>query len=203
MPSKNTIKTYLSNQHYHAYNRGWNRTEIFCDQSDYHKFESLLAGALSAKAAIDLKGRQRKHFKDIIDLNAYCLMPNHFHLLVYQRDERAAAKLLQSICTAYTMYFNKKYKRRGPLFENRFKAVLIVGDTQLLHISRYIHLNHSHYKIWPHSSYGDYINGIAHEWVTKEPIMQLFDSAEQYAKFVDDYAQIQRENDRLKLLQHI
>ena len=73
-------------------------------------------------------------------------MGNHFHLLLYQVTESGVRELMTSVLTAYTMYFNKRHKRRGPLFESTFKAVIVLEDTQLMHITRYIHLNHSHYK---------------------------------------------------------
>jgi putative transposase len=199
MPGKNTIKDYIPDHYYHVYNRGWNRGAIFLDQEDYEQFEYLLGRALSRTPSKDSKGREYKWLRDDLDLNAYCLMPNHFHMLVYQRTEQGITKLVQSVCTAYTMYFNKRYKRRGSLFENRFKAVPIFRDNQLQHISRYIHLNHKNFRAWPHSSYGDYLNpAAAREWLAPQPILDIFDSIEQYRSFVLDYEQAQREHDILK-----
>ena len=199
MPGKNTLKVYVLDYFYHIYNRGWNRTEIFLDELDYLYFERLLAQRLSPSPVKDAKGREYMWLRGKIDLVSYCLMPNHFHLLVYQRDIKGVSKLLQSVCTAYTIYFNKKYKRRGPLLENRFKAVLIQFDAQLQHITRYIHLNHKDFRTWPHASYKDYLSPKAtREWVQPQPILDLFDNIEQYKIFVDDYEALQRENDKLK-----
>lgn len=199
MPGKNTIKVYLADHYYHIYNRGWNRSEIFHDESDYLYLERLIARYLSPKPFKDPKGREYVSLRDCLDLNAYCLMPNHFHMLVYQRKEQGMTKFIQSVYTAYTMYFNKKYKRRGSLFENRFKAVEILTDSQLQHITRYIHLNHRDFRIWKHSSYHDYLNANqGREWLTPQSILKIFDSVKQYEEFVLDYEEAQRERDALK-----
>ena len=125
-------------------------------------------------------------------------MPNHFHMLVCIRTESAATKFISSVMTAYTMYFNKKYKRRGPLCENRFKAVIILQDDQLMHITRYIHLNKADYKTWPWSSYRDYLNENPRNWLEPGLILELFPSKPPYAEFVDDCAGVQREHDSIK-----
>jgi len=199
VPGKNTIKVYISNHYYHVYNRGWNRTAIFLDSSDYEYFEYLFARSLSPYPLKDPKGRQYKWFREELDLNAYCLMPNHIHMLVYQYTEHGITKLIQSICTAYTMYFNKKYIRRGPLFENRFKAVPVFRDSQLQHISRYIHLNHKDFRTWPYSSYPDYLGlNESRNWLKPQSVLDIFNSKEEYEAFVLDYEQAQRERDSLK-----
>lgn len=197
MPTKNRVKVYVSDMYYHLYNRGWNRTAIFREDEDFTQFEWLLARHLSPQPVQDAKGREYRHLRPTVDLIAYCLMPNHFHLLVYQRDDHAIAQLTSSVLTAYTMYFNTKYKRRGSLFESTYKAVPILEDAQLMHITRYIHLNHADYRTWPFSSYADYSEQ-AREWVEPQTIMELFSSKAAYLEFVDDYEDMQRERDRIK-----
>lgn len=198
MPSRNTHKVFIENHFYHLYNRGRNRSDIFFDEQDYEQFEYLLARHLSSEPVADSRGREYIHIRPQIDLNAYCLMPNHFHMLVYIRDEAAATKLMSSVTTAYTMYFNRRHRRRGPLCESRFKAVPIVADEQLMHITRYIHLNKANYKTWPWSSYLDYLTISAKDWLNPDPILELFSSKKQYADFVDDYAELQRTRDSIK-----
>lgn len=124
-------------------------------------------------------------------------MGNHFHMLFYQYDETAITRLMRSLMTAYTAYFNAKYKRRGSLFESRFKAVWVGNDAQLMHITRYIHLNHAKYATWRHSSYGDYLE-TPRSWIDTESILALFSSKEQYCEFVADYEEMQRERDAIK-----
>lgn len=197
MPIRNRVKVYVSETYYHLYNRGWNRTEIFREDGDYEYFEWLLARHLSPDPVKDTKGREFRHLREDVDLVAYCLMPNHFHMLIYQRDDHTIAQLMSSVLTAYTMYFNRKYTRRGSLFESTYKAVPILEDAQLIHITRYIHLNHSSYRTWPYSSYKDYLR-IPREWIEPKNILELFDSKEKYKEFVDDYESLQRERDRIK-----
>ena len=197
MPGRNTIKIYVPDSYYHLYNRGWNRTEIFLDDEDYRYFEYLLSRHLSPKVVKDKQGREYPHHYPLLHLNAYCLMPNHFHLLVYQDDENGIKKLASSVLTAYTMYFNKRHKRRGPLFENTYKAVRVDSDQYLMHITRYIHLNHQRYRDWPFSSYGDYL-ATARDWIDSKPILDLFSSKNKYKEFVDDYENEQRMRDAIK-----
>lgn len=203
MPSENTRKYYLSQRFYHVYSRGWNQTEIFPRTEDYEYFEYLIARCLAPTPSTDSQGRPHVWLRDVLQLNAYCLMPNHYHLLLYQNNEAAITKFIQSIGTAYTIYFNKKYQRRGTLFESRFKAVEICSDTQLQHISRYIHLNHWDYTSWQFSSYEDYLDAEhAREWLEPQPILDLFDTVAQYARFVSSYYEVQRAHERAKKWLH-
>lgn len=199
MPTKNVTKVFVPNTFYHVYNRGWNLGKIFLDQEDYAYFENLLARHLSPEQAKSSTGKGYKHFYPNVHLVAYCLMGNHFHILFYQYDdETAISKFMTSLITAYTAYFNKRHQRRGSLFESTFKAVWIGSDEQLQHITRYIHLNHSQYTTWPHSSYADYFAAAPRPWVDPLPILELFDSKEAYQEFVADYEEIQRERDEIK-----
>jgi putative transposase len=197
MPTRHIVKVYAPNRYYHVFNRGWNLSKIFLDDQDYVYFESLFIRHLSPTEQKDKFGKPYRHYANDVHLNAYCLMGNHFHLLLYQYSENGVFELMKSILTAYTMYFNRKYQRRGPLFESTFKAVIILDDSQLMHITRYIHLNHRDYTHWPYSSYLDYSNS-PRNWVDSLPIINLFDSIEQYRKFVNDYSDMQRERDDIK-----
>jgi len=198
MPTRNVVKVYLSDSYYHVYNRGWNLTKIFLDEEDYSFFEYILNRHLSPEPQKDKKGREYTQFYPSIELNAYCLMGNHLHMLVYQREKHAIVSLMKSILVAYTIYFNRKYKRRGALFESTYKAVRIGDDSQLLHITRYIHLNHGSYKTWRHSSYRDYLSNDGRPFVQPTPILELFASKKQYEEFVADYEELQQERDTIK-----
>ena len=200
MPTKNTVKIFVANTFYHVYNRGWNASKIFRDESDYTYFEQLLMRAFAPEAVANEQGRLYRNFYNDIHLNAYCLMGNHFHLLLYQVDEHGLSNAMKSISTSYSMYFNKKYKQRGSLFESTYKAVPIISNQQLMHITRYIHLNHSSYRTWPRSGYQDYVNGRCRSWIDSLPVLELFSSTEQYVDFVDDYEALQRERDEIKQL---
>lgn len=159
MPSKNSIKIYSDNSIYHIYNRGVNKSDIFLDQQDFSVFCSYLKDYLLPKDSLSLnlilsskttpsaeknkalKLIQLKNFSDKISLLCYALLPNHYHLLLHQTDQDSIEKFTNAFGTRYSLYFNRKHHRIGPLFQGRYKAVSIDSDEQLLHLSRYIHLN--------------------------------------------------------------
>lgn len=210
MPAKNTIKTYVEGGIYHVYNRGVEKRTIFEDEYDYRVFlncfkEALLPPEKLPKTPIEftLKGdtfkgvpKRVKNFFGAIDLLAYCLMPNHFHLLIKQQNNRVIDSFMRSIATRYSIYFNKRYKRVGPLFQGAYKAALIVSDVYLLHLSRYIHRNPL--KIMTdlvncYSSYAEYLGKRKIEWVKPEIILASFQPTQlpflrhinSYKKFVE------------------
>lgn len=197
MPTRHIVKVYATDHYYHVFNRGWNLTKIFIDEQDYIYFENLLVRYLGKDSQIDTVGRPYRNYTDDVRLSAYCLMGNHFHLLLYQYTEFGVRELMTSLLTSYTMYFNRRRKRRGPLFESTFKAVIILDNSQLMHITRYIHLNHGDYRSWPHSSYHDYIQS-SRNWVDTVPILELFGNRKKYKEFVSDYEDLQRERDEIK-----
>lgn len=159
MPAKHTIKEFVENGYYHLYNRGVEKQKIFKDDQDHNVFLSYLKTYLEPKDEMSLrtvianpnaswreKDKASKllrlnNFSDMLELLAYCLMPNHFHLLVHQKEDNTIDRFLNSLGTRYTMYVNKKYKRVGPLFQSVYKAVLVSSDEQLMHLTRYIHRN--------------------------------------------------------------
>jgi REP element-mobilizing transposase RayT len=152
MPSKFRLKTYKSGGIYHIYNIGIDSRAIFLDDDDYNVFldvlkryllleeESTPIGFKQDKPSI-YKRKQSMKLNHEVSLLAFCLMQNHFHLLLRQQTEDGIVKFMRRVCTYYSMYFNKKYKRRGNLFEGVYRAVLIEDGMKLLHLSRYIHLN--------------------------------------------------------------
>lgn len=186
MPTPNTRKYYLPDTYYHVYSRGVNKQEIFRDTADYIFFLSLLERYLSPKPQKKSNGQPAPSFADTISLLCFCLMPNHIHFLLYQYDdERAITQLLQRVFTSYSMYFNKKYERVGPLFQSRYLASMINNDAYLHHISRYIHRNPHLWRDYPYSSLSDYIDG-ARDWVRPGPVLELFgDNPQTYLAFVE------------------
>ncbi len=126
MPQKNSRKEYGIGGYYHIYNRGVEKRKIFLDDQDYKVFLSYMKFYLEA---VDLQGQAlqeakispskiQKNYHNQIDLLAYCLMPNHFHFFISQSTERAIAEFMQSLILKYVLYFNKKYKRVGSLFQS-------------------------------------------------------------------------------------
>jgi REP element-mobilizing transposase RayT len=197
MSYKNTRREDYDDQFYHVYNRGINKMEIFLDEDDYNYLEKLLARSLAKEKTHDRFSRAYSNFANDVEIHTYCLMPNHFHFLLKQKNAGSIEKFMRSVSVAYSMYFNRKYKRKGTLFESRYKSVLIRGDMKFTHVSRYIHLNPIGYRIWDHSSYSDFVYE-PREWVTTNFIMSMFQSKKAYLDYVDDYEDVKRANDKFK-----
>lgn len=186
MPAKNVIKDYQENAYYHVYNRGVDKGLIFQNDNDYKTFLSYLKFYLTPQGE-SLKGapsRQLKNYVDEIELLCYCLMPNHFHLLIKQHSLHGMDHFLRSISTKYARYFNTHYKRVGHLFQGSYKAVRIENEYQFIYISKYIHRNTlslSPYKDnprrlqeYPYSSYGNYLRRFQQTWVRPNEILTYF-----------------------------
>jgi len=200
MPCLNSRKQYLKNGYYHLYNRGVEKRIIFLDKQDYSVFLSYLKDYLLPKdeeklfaklADANTCYREKDKINNLLQLNnfageitllAYCLMPNHFHFFVKQNSQNSIDKFMNSLCTRYTMYFNKKYKRVGSLYKGVYKAVLITSDEQFVYLSKYIHLQAllasqgealGSWQAQP-SSYPEYIGIRKTEWVNPEEILENF-----------------------------
>ncbi|MEK7576463.1 MAG: transposase [Patescibacteria group bacterium] len=131
---------------YHIYNRGNDKRNIFLNEVNYSRFVKLLflCNGTSSIVFKSIPPAKLFHFKrgsQLIDIGAYCLMPNHFHLLVKEKVENGISDFMKKLSTAYSMYFNLKYRRTGKLFEGAFKAKHISEDEYLKYLYAYIHLN--------------------------------------------------------------
>lgn len=200
MPSRNITKEQVPESYYHVYARGNNKQKLFPEDVDYKYFLRLLDRYLSEKPAISNTGASYPHFVNCIEVVAYCLMTNHFHLLLYQADTPYLEKFMRSLMTSYSRYFNLKYKQTGPVFESRYKAARIDQDSYLQHITRYIHLNP---RLWEHHKYSSfrfYRDGNEPYWLHTKKILDLFASRDAYAKFVSDYEEMR---DMLSELKHL
>lgn len=187
MPSKYVIRRYSENSYYHIFNRGVEKRIIFIDDDDYRKFLYYLFVYLSPldqvltqypKLPANLK---RNNLYGKIELICYCLMPNHFHLLVKQQEIDAAIKLLTYISVAYTVYFNKKYNRVGSLLQGRYKAILVETDEYLLELTRYIHhnslrlgFNHNNLYLYHWSSYRHYLGLQPSNFLETSDVLNFF-----------------------------
>jgi putative transposase len=198
MPSRNVLKQDVAEGYYHVYARGLNRQKIFREPADFEKFLRLFARYLSLEEAKNINGLSFPNYYNRVELLAFCLMPNHFHLLIYQRQQGVMTQFMRSLLTSYSMYFNKKYKRTGPLFESRYKASLITEDAYLEHVTRYIHLNPRDWRYYDYSSLPYYLQQISDEWVRPERISSRFASPATYLEFVQDYIQNKELLDILK-----
>ena len=170
-------------EYYHIYNRGVEKRAIFLDSSDYWRFMAALIG-FQGDADLNPVNRfvrlvkQREFnaeiFKEIAgkkytELNGFCLMPNHFHLMLHEIAEGGISKFMQRSLNSYTKYFNAKYDRSGHLFSGRVQSSHINRDEYLRYLSAYIHLNPNEIKKWagraieyPWSSFRDCV--IENRW---------------------------------------
>jgi len=182
-------KNFTSGMVVHVYNRGNNKEKIFFDQQDYKAFLFRVGLALGIESEILQKenllsvpySRVRINAtKNLFKLHSFCLMSNHFHLLIEQTEDIPVSKLISQVCTSYAMYINKKHKRVGHIFQDCFKAVPIEDNPQLMWTSSYIHMNAVKNKIvkypseYKWSSYNDYALNRNLPIVNKELLLSTF-----------------------------
>lgn len=219
MPMRST--PLVNGEYYHVYNRGVASQITYSVIKDYDRFLLSLSyyrfNNLPFKLSRFLqipKGEREDVFLNItttndklVELVAFCLMPNHFHILLQQRLKNGTSKFVKQIADSYTRFFNTKYDRVGPLFQGAFKAVHIENDEQLLHVSRYIHLNplvsyvvkENDFLSYPWSSlkyFTSELTGI----VDPQPILAHFKTRLDYLKFVQDQADYGKQLERIKHL---
>lgn len=139
---------FAEGEFYHIYNRGVEKRDIFLDKTDYDRFISLLYVCNSNRPVhLQIQGRTLNEIisvergEPLLSVVAYCLMPNHFHLLIREIREAGCSSFIQKLSTGYTMYFNKKHERSGALFQGKFKATHASEDNYLKYLLSYIHLN--------------------------------------------------------------
>jgi len=138
---------------FHILNRGVDKRNIFLDDHDYFRFiHNLfefndpspvfnLGYFLNRNQSIDLRSRYVKRRKLIVEILAFCLMPNHFHLLIRQKEDGGITKFMRKLGIGYAKYFNQKYQRIGALFQGRYKAVPVSRGSHFIHLPYYIHFN--------------------------------------------------------------
>lgn len=176
------IKNNAPGEYYHVFNRGMQKQRIFENDSDRIRFLFLLL-ALQGKNSIKNMSREvKRNTKEsslhilpelktdilkerTVELLSFCLMPNHFHLLLKEISEGGISKYMQRVTTAYTKYFNARHQKSGHLLQSSYKCVHIEDDLQLMHVSAYIHKNaieltgwREKYMDYPWSSLKDYVS---------------------------------------------
>lgn len=213
---------YVQQTYYHIYNRGVEKREIFLDEQDFAVWKSYISTYLLPKDTNELsliissetattkekdkalKLLRMNNFSNTITLHAYCFMPNHFHLLVHQKEQENIDQFMNSLGTRYAMYFNKKYRRVGPLFQGVYKAVRVTRDEQLLYLTKYIHRNPSHdsarnLRSYPYSSYRSYLGVVQEKWVDTITIPSVAGmNKSRYQAFIEEQKEDERTNEILK-----
>lgn len=192
MPARNLSRINEDGIYLHIVNRGIENRAIFNDKEDYQTFIGYLSDYLSApkdpraiKKEFKVKDQtfrgiphQPKNYFDSIELIAYDLKPDHFHLILHQVTKGSVEKFLRSLSTRYSIYTNKKYQRSGPLFAGPYKSVKIEPDLSLLYLTRYLHQNSTH------SSLEDYLNQNKNRWVKPQVVLKLLEN-KPYKGFIE------------------
>lgn len=211
MPSKYTVRSFVKDSYYHVYNRGNDQRLIFLDDEDYNMFYYYLFVYLaplekSARRYKEVPLRlAHKNLSGDVTLISYCLMPNHYHFLLHQQSLDGISRLMKQLTNAYTQYFNDKYKRTGPLFSGRYKAVHVTKDDYLTHLTRYIHLNPvvaglTSTPDYHWSSYSEFTDPSPRNLTHPKDILTRFPSIYMYKRFVLDQKDYAKKLDRLKHL---
>lgn len=179
-------------EYYHVFNRGVERRKIFQSKRDYEYFLSCLIYFNTTKPswAIRKSLEDRPRVDDqLVELVAYCLNPNHFHLLLREKQENGLSTYIKKVCTGYAMYFNQKNKRSGVLFQGRFKSVHIDSNDLLLYLSVYVNCNSEVHGVakaleYPWCSYSEYLYKASEEVICqKATILEQFKNPKEYEIF--------------------
>ncbi len=204
-------KTPLAKDHYyHIFSRSIAGFTVFNNNDDFlrikeilnlyrfidfnHKFCKFIT--LSQTLQSSIIEHLKKESPVLVEIAAYCIMPTHIHLILKQAADCGISKFMSNILNSYTRYFNVRHHRKGPLWEGHFDNVLVKTDDQMLHLTRYLHLNSTSAGIvdnpedWPWSSYLEYIKPenksfCNFEFLEIKPL--------KYKKFVNDRKSYQRE----------
>ncbi len=207
---------------YHVFNRSIAKLPIFKTNSDYvrttkvvefYRFKKLpIRFSYFKRLPDDLKkdfiNSYMQDENKTLEIMSYCIMPNHVHFLIKQLKFGGISNFMRNFQNSYSKYFNTKYKRAGSLFQAMFKAVRIESDEQLIHVSRYIHLNPTTSFIinpqqlekYPWSSLKDYLSKQHQSFISTEQILSYFKSRGAYKKFVKDNLDYQQKLDEIKHL---
>ncbi len=207
---------------YHVFNKGITDQLAFSEDMDYLRFVDTmryyqyLSPPLRYSIFVEQPGWKKSEFfkmlkfdsRKLVSIFSFCLMPNHFHLLLRQNIEKGISTFMGKLTDSFTRFFNTKNKRRGPIFQGRFKAVPVVSESQLVHVERYIHLNpysaglvkdRSELEHYPYSSLPEYLGG-GEGICERDLILNLFKDRQAFGDFTFDYADVQR---KLELMKHL
>lgn len=209
-------KKFINGEIYHVFNKSIANYEIFKSDSNCKRFlqtlhyynsgftKISLSGYLSANKEYVFESLLIPKNDAVIKFLAYCIMPDHYHLLIRVLNQMSIYKYLNNIAGSYTRYFNLRLKRKGPLWQSAYKMVRIKTNEQLLHINRYIHLNPTTNNLvknpldWQYSSYNEYINKdmILNNIITEISIK----SKNSFKKFIEDQIDYQK---KLKIIKKL
>lgn len=212
----------VNGEEYHIFSKSIAGYQIFNNEDEFTRMQQLMRyyqieNELKFSNFTELKIVQHIGFNNFLNLIskdkvklvqiiAYCLMPTHIHLILKQLQDNGISNYMRKILNSYSCYFNSKHKRNGPLWESKFKSVLVVTDEQLLHLTRYLHLNPvtacliDNPKNWPFSSYKEYLYQVNDASLICQFNDVLEIEAKSYSKFVNNQISYQRELAKIRKL---
>lgn len=220
MPRRNLV--FANNEYYHIYNRSVGKDSIFSskialrrvlNRAEYYRFNQRLRLSQFEDLPQESKRNYLESIKNdspLVEIFAYAFMPNHYHFLLRQQQDKGIVRFISNTQNSFSKHFNTKYSRHGALFCNPFKARRIETDEEFIHVSRYIHLNPVTSYItefdrlaqYPWTSFTTYMNGEVRSSLSlsTQLILNWFKSKERYAKFVSDQVDYQR---KLRSIKHL
>ena len=207
----------VNNHIYHVVTRSIAKYKVFNDSQDFARMVEMLRlyryrdfttrYSIYSRQTADRQEITRNNLSGSprsVEIVAYCIMPTHLHLAIKQLTDKGVSRYVAKVLNSYTRYFNCVHKRKGPLWEGKFRNVLVDNDDQLLHLTRYIHLNPSSAKLvdsparWKYSSYHEYISR-RRDRDNIASYRDLIDVApSDYRKFVNDRVAYQRQLSEIK-----
>lgn len=210
MPYRKTI--FYNNGYYHITNRC--DFDLFKDSTDYTRFIDLIdyyrypqVNRFSRSLNKDVSETVTANLDPQVLVISYCLLPNHFHVVIKQVSDSGIKKFIHDVCLGYSKYFNLKYARKGPVFYKRYFSREIYSDSDLLHTCRYIHLNPYSAGIsksfkeiftYPYSSLQSYLS-LEESLIDKDDLLSYFKTKDKFKKFVTDRAEYQKSLQKIKL----
>lgn len=206
----------VNGQYYHVLNRSIAKYEIFNNAEDYSRMIELLNlyrfselpckyskfSRLTLPYQKAIINNLSKNSNTLVEIVAYCIMPTHIHLILKQLTDGGISKYMAKVLDSYSRYFNIKHGRKGPLWEGHFDSILVDTDEQMLHLTRYIHLNPvsagliNRPEDWKFSSYHEYLKKTKNNLCYFDEIMDIKPQA--YRKFVNDRISYQKELSKIK-----
>jgi len=208
----------VNNEYYHIFSRSIGGYVIFNNKFEFERMSDLINilrhksfnyqfsqfKRLSKDDQADTLKKFDSENELFVDIVAYCLMPTHFHLILRQVSDHGITKYIAKLLNSYSKFFNIIHKRSGPLWAGRFKNIRIVSDEQLLHLTRYIHLNPCSANLaknaedWKYSSYNEYLLKFDSSFCNFKPVIDL--SPECYKNFINDRKDYQQQ---ISLIKHL
>lgn len=212
-----TIRKFslVTGEYYHIFNKSIAEYKIFNKKGEFLRMRELFSyyqweGSKPKFSQWENIKKQNSfnsnlpiRSRRIVDIVAYCIMPTHIHLILKQLKDKGISTFMSLISNSYARYFNLKYKRKGPLWEREFQNVLVSSDEQLLHLTRYIHLNPTTAFLterpqdWQFSSYREFLEEGSEERICNfKEVLEI--NPKSYKEFVEGRISYQRELAQIK-----